>query len=103
VLQAREHQCELVLQNVGTALREDFEELSMTAVLEQISEQSVPIPADVSLIDLRIAPADRQQLRLLKAHEVLADLSDDNREQFGSLVRTLRSELGRPQQRPEDT
>ena len=36
----------------------------------------------------------RQRLRLLKAHELLADLSDDNREQFADVVRALRAELG---------
>jgi hypothetical protein len=41
-------------------------------------------------IDLRTVPAERQQRRLLKAHEVLADLSDDNREQFGDLSTLVR-------------
>ena len=95
VLQAREGNCDLLLQHVPTVLRDDFEELSMTAVLEQISEEPVPVPRDLTSINLHTAPSDRQQLRLLKAHEVLADLSDDNREQFGDLVDTLRSELGR--------
>jgi len=95
VLQAREHNCAIQLQNVGSELRASFEELSMDAVLEQISQHTVPIPDDLKRIDLNVTPSDRQQQRLLKAHEVLADLSEDNREAFGSLVETLRSELGK--------
>ena len=81
------------LQNVPEALRDSFEELSMAIVLKHLNERPVDLPAQLKAIDLRATHGTRQQQRLLKAHEVLAELSDENREQFGSLVKALRSEL----------
>ncbi|MEZ5551561.1 MAG: SpoIIE family protein phosphatase [Pseudomonadales bacterium] len=83
----------VLLQNVGANLREDFEELSMKIVLANISEDAVEIPEKRVALDLKSSTLDHQQLRLLRAHEVLAELSDDNREQFGALVETLRGEM----------
>jgi hypothetical protein len=36
---------------------------------------------------------DQQGLRLLKAHEILASLSEENREQFQEVVSSLRQDL----------
>ncbi len=92
-LQALEAGCSCVVQNVSPSLRSNFEELSMTVVLEHISQDPVELPVQRSQLDLSATHLDRQQRRLLKAHEMLAELSDENLEQFGCLVETLRSEL----------
>lgn len=93
VLRALEVGRSCVVQNVKPSLEANFEELSMTVVLEHISAEPIELPAQRTQIDLSATHADRQQNRLLKAHEMLAELSDENQEQFGSLVETLRSEL----------
>lgn len=93
VLQSRGAGTGIRLQNVGDKLVRDFEELSMKAVLSRIAKEPVEVPEQRRSIDLSAADTNRQQLRLLKAHEVLAELSEDNREQFGALVEALRSEM----------
>ncbi|MFV2090083.1 MAG: STAS domain-containing protein, partial [Pseudomonadales bacterium] len=93
-LRALEVGCSCVVQNVSPHLEANFEELSMTVVLEHMSAESIELPAQRTHLDLSATHLDRQQHRLLKAHEVLAELSDENQEQFGSLVETLRSESG---------
>jgi anti-anti-sigma regulatory factor len=84
----------LTFQNVPQPLMESFEELSMKGVLNHIGTEPINLPDQLTVMDLRATHGSRQQQRLLKAHEILAELSDDNREQFGGLVATLRSELG---------
>lgn len=83
----------LAVQNASEGLRSCFEELSMTGVLDHAKGAPVAPPAERTEISLRAAHGVRQQQRLLKAHEMLAALSDDNREQFSGLVEMLRSEL----------
>jgi sigma-B regulation protein RsbU (phosphoserine phosphatase) len=83
----------LRIQNVSDDLRESFGELSMTAVLAAIPAEPLGLPEKLVQIDVSRRDLDRQQRRLLKAHEELADLSGDNREAFGSLLDALRAEL----------
>lgn len=90
---AEETQTRIALQNVSSSMRDTFQELSMTAVLDQITVEAKQTDAPRHQLDLNVAPTERQQKRLLKAHEVLAELSEDNRAQFASLLSTLRSEL----------
>jgi serine phosphatase RsbU (regulator of sigma subunit)/anti-anti-sigma regulatory factor len=92
-VQALEAGRSCLIQNAAAALRSNFEELSMTVVLEHIARQPLALPEERTQLDLSGTQVDRQQQRLLKAHEVLAELSDENQEQFGSLLETLRSEL----------
>ncbi len=84
----------LTLQNVPSTLIESFQELSMDEVLSQISSSAVGLPERLTNVDLHATHGTRQQQRLLKAHEMLAELSEGNREQFGGVVETLRKELG---------
>ena len=84
----------LTLQNVTEPLVESFKELSMREVLDHIAEEAIALPPGFREIDLHATHGPRQQQRLLKAHEMLAELSDGNREQFGGVVETLRQELG---------
>jgi serine phosphatase RsbU (regulator of sigma subunit)/anti-anti-sigma regulatory factor len=83
----------LTLQNVPTPLLESFDELSMQGVLDHIAAEPIGLPEHLTRIDLRATHGARQQQRLLKAHEMLSTLSEHNREQFGGLVETLRTEL----------
>jgi len=92
-LQADSAGRKLRLQNVPPAILSNFEELSLEGVLRHISRQPVAVPDQLTTIDLRATHDTRQQQRLLRAHEMLAELSDENQEQFGVLVDTLRSEL----------
>lgn len=82
----------VVLQNVGERQLEDFEELSMSAALDHIVTESIPVPEKRTPLEMRSTSIEGQQRRLLKAHEALVKLSDANREQFGSLTDTLRQE-----------
>ena len=83
----------VVLQRVPDALRTMFEELSLAQVLGCCASDALPLPRARQPLQLRITDVHRQKLRLLKAHEVLAGLSDDNREQFGGVVEAMREDL----------
>ncbi|MEQ8860103.1 MAG: SpoIIE family protein phosphatase [Pseudomonadales bacterium] len=91
---ADRHDGRLVLQRVPDPLREAFEELSMTAVLDRIGAESRPVPE--AQRDVRVPEHSRSahHRRLLKAHEVLSELSDENREEFASVLDALRQQDG---------
>ena len=83
------------VQNASAALKNAFEELSMHIVLERLSAQPVEVPQQRTALQLPPTDPHRQQMRLLAAHEVLADLSEDNQAQFGPVVDAMREDLGR--------
>ncbi|MCZ6886986.1 MAG: SpoIIE family protein phosphatase, partial [Gammaproteobacteria bacterium] len=83
------------VQNASASLKNAFEELSMHIVLERLSAQSVEVPQQRTALQLPPTDPHRQQMRLLAAHEVLADLSEDNQAQFGPVVDAMREDLGR--------
>ena len=93
VQQAQQAGSAITLQNVRPKLLADFEELSLKAVLAQIALEPGAVPTQRTPIDLSAVNESRREVRLLRAHEVLAELSDENFEQFGGLVEDLRSEL----------
>ena len=95
ILRADEAGRSIWLQNVGGHLLSNFEELSMGTALAHIASEPVEVPEQRTQIDLG-GNLERQQQRLLQAHEVLAELSDDNRDQFGNLIETLRAERRDP-------
>lgn len=75
------------------SVRALFAELGLERVLAAVDERAAeppcaptPLPHD--------PPGQECQERLLRAHEVLCELSEENRERFASLVQTLRAELG---------
>ena len=73
-----------------------FDELHMTLVLAHVRESAHPLPD--SLLSVPSASPDRRlarQMRLLRAHEMLASLDEHNRDQFAAVVDALRDELGR--------
>lgn len=81
------------LQRVPTSIRALFEELSMDAVLNHATLVSEPLPEKMETLTRSSTDVAVQGERMLKAHEVLASLSDENREQFQDVVESLRSDL----------
>jgi serine phosphatase RsbU (regulator of sigma subunit)/anti-anti-sigma regulatory factor len=82
---------DIVLQNVSDPLRASFEELSMAPVLTRIVAKPLPLPEVWQSIERSAHSLVRQRQRLLKAHEVLASLSEENREEFQSVIDALRA------------
>jgi len=81
------------LQGVRPAVRQLFEELSMQSVLDRTHAATMPLPGELHPLSQGSDDAKRRQNRMLRAHEVLAGLSDENLEQFRDVVESLREEL----------
>jgi serine phosphatase RsbU (regulator of sigma subunit)/anti-anti-sigma regulatory factor len=81
------------LQQLSPTLIAAFEELSMQQVLDSVATKPVPVPAKRHKLDLIEVSPHQQQERLLKAHELLAELSDQSQAEFSSLIEILRSEI----------
>ncbi|MCZ6650289.1 MAG: STAS domain-containing protein, partial [Acidobacteria bacterium] len=75
------------------AVRRLFAELGLKRVLDAIQEEPAEPPCPPSPVR-QDPPARESQQRLLRAHEVLSELSDENRERFAGVVAALRAELG---------
>ena len=83
----------IVVQSVPARIEASFRELSMKGVLEHISPTACSLPEGMQPV-LRSLDGEAERGRLLRAHEVLASLSDENREQFEDVVAMLRKEGG---------
>lgn len=81
------------LQGVTPALRQLLEELSMTAVLAHILDATQALPDEMIEISAAMLSPQQQGARILSAHESLAALSEENREQFRGVVDSLRADL----------
>jgi serine phosphatase RsbU (regulator of sigma subunit)/anti-anti-sigma regulatory factor len=81
------------LQGVDGAVRSAFEELSMENVLDAADQPAVPLPADLQPLAGGPVAGPESKLRILRAHEALADLSAQNRQKFASVIETMRSQL----------
>lgn len=81
------------LQSVDKRVQRLFEELSMKLVLERIHTPAEALPVMEPLV--KTTP-DQGTLhrRILRAHDILVSLSDDNREQFQGIVEMLKKEMG---------
>ncbi len=79
------------LQGVSAEVRKLFEELSMACVLDHISSDTTPLPTDMAAIDTMNLSQEQQGARILSAHETLASLSAENREEFKAVVDSLRA------------
>lgn len=77
----------------GPSVVKLFEELGLRQVLSHVVVEPADYPADPVPLDIE-QPARESQLRLLRAHQMLASLSDENRVKFQDLVAALRAELG---------
>jgi phosphoserine phosphatase RsbU/P len=82
------------LQCVPRPVRALFEELDMQGVLERTSIVVEPLPERMTSLKRSDADDATQGQRVLRAHEILASLSDENREQFREVVESLRQDLG---------
>ena len=95
---ASEAEVELVplrIQGVLPSVRAWLEELSMHSVLARVTEEEVELPRNMQKLTEARSDSTHERLRLLRAHELLARLSDANREKFQEVVDTLRSEIGK--------
>ncbi|MBA02395.1 MAG: hypothetical protein CMQ36_00005, partial [Gammaproteobacteria bacterium] len=90
---AAAHSAELVLQNVSYPIRKNFTELGMHAVIESISVRPQESPDKRNLVWVTTTDPRSQKLRLLRAHEVLAELNVHNREEFGDVLDELRQDI----------
>ena len=86
---------QLRIQGVLPSVRVWLEELSMHSVLARVSEDAVALPRTMQRLAEARSDTTHERLRLLRAHELLARLSDSNREKFQEVVDTLRSEIGK--------
>jgi sigma-B regulation protein RsbU (phosphoserine phosphatase) len=78
------------LQNVGDELRGLFIELTMTQVLSCVADRAEPLPARMT--DVQIKGDAQTQSLILRAHELLAELSPHNAEEFAPVIEALRQE-----------
>jgi len=74
------------------AVRALFVELGLERVLDAVDERAAEPPCQPTPV-AHDPPERESQERLLRAHEILSELSDENRERFADLVQTLRAEL----------
>jgi len=80
----------VALQRVPDRLRAAFAELSLEEVMNHIDERALALPERLEALPVPSVDPRRQQLRLLRAHETLAALSDRNREIFADVIGNLR-------------
>jgi anti-anti-sigma regulatory factor len=87
---------EFRLQGVAPRLDELFAELGMDRVRDHVVPRMLPLPTRLlPLADA--APDEASKARhLLRAHEVLATLSERNRREFDPLLAALRREVAAP-------
>ena len=86
------------IQNVSDEIQRSFVELGLNSVLDVVAlqPQKVPLSNESTAIE---SPHDiDQELRLLKAHEELASLNEQNREEFSFVVEELQEEHRQRQQ-----
>jgi len=82
----------VVVGRPSERLRALFDELGLEQVLAAIREDAPGPPAEPVPM-AQDSPTHEVQLRLLRAHEILSELSEENRERFAGLIQTLRAEL----------
>jgi len=89
---AKQAAATLRLQNVPQALIDAFAELSMSEVLDCITSEPAALPERQRRVQLPEHSRGAHQRRLLRAHEMLAELSDENRREFSGVIEALRNE-----------
>jgi sigma-B regulation protein RsbU (phosphoserine phosphatase) len=88
-LTARAERCPPIrIQNVPDDIRRLFVELAMTRVESCIVEHAEPLPADLTAVRAK-GDAGARSL-ILHVHELLAELSPHNAEQFNPVIEALR-------------
>ena len=84
---------ELRLQGVMPPVEDLFREVGMKRVMEHMVPVMLPLPSQMSPLLGEDQELRSQTLRILKAHEGLAALSENNRREFDPLLEALRKEL----------
>jgi len=84
---------ELRLQGVTPPVEALFAELGMECVLDRMVPVMLPLPTQMSDVSSGDADSRSQRLRILRAHEALASLSERNRREFDPLLEVLRREV----------
>lgn len=84
---------QLSMQGASESLLRTFMELGMNDVLGCMTESPTALPANRHPVETGPSDPRSQQLRLLKAHEILADLNVENREEFEAVVQELRDDI----------
>ncbi len=83
---------EVSLRGPNQVVRGLFAELGLEAVLASIRTDEFVAPAEQVLVPE--TPSTRESHRLLlRAHETLSEISDENRERFSGVVEALRADL----------
>jgi MFS superfamily sulfate permease-like transporter len=99
VSSARRSGVEVALQAVSDAHRGLFEELAISPVLEAIcDDHSEPPPGELRA-PAAVESSDLRHRHILRAHEVLASLSESNHDAFRDVIEDLSKELGAKQAR----
>lgn len=106
---AVEHDAAMRIQGVLPVIRELFEELGMSGVIDCITPGMTPLPNTMVPLAASSESGARNQAQILRAHRTLASLSETNRQEFLKLIEGLEKELteyesrqgGRDLQAPE--
>jgi len=91
-LRADDAGVELRLQGVMPPVQALFDELGMSRVLERVVATMLPLPGRMQPLVDTSGDAHRSAVRVLRAHEKLAGLSEANRREFDPLLEMLRKE-----------
>ena len=91
----------LRIQSVLPEVRALFEELGMDGVLERITPAMVPLPGRMTALMGAAMCDQRDQRRILYAHEALASLSERNRAEFATVIEYVRKQLDQNRDAPE--
>jgi serine phosphatase RsbU (regulator of sigma subunit)/anti-anti-sigma regulatory factor len=93
VEQAESRDVELRLQGVMPPVEDLFREVGMKRVMEHMVPVMLPLPSQMSPLVSEEEERRSQTLRILRAHEGLAALSESNRREFDPLLVALRKEI----------
>jgi anti-anti-sigma regulatory factor len=84
---------EFRLQGVTPPVEALFAELGMDRMLDHMVRITLPLPRQMATLTPNDPDSHARWLRILKAHESLAGLSDRNRREFDPLLQILRKEV----------
>ncbi len=81
------------VQRISESVCRLFQELSMDLVLQHVREPTEPLP-HMEALAKTAAEEGTLHRRILRAHDVLVSLSEENRKKFQGVVDMLRKEMG---------
>lgn len=92
VERAGEADCPAGIQATPKTIEAAVRELSMELVLAAMRVDTLPLPGTLARLSIHPSDLKHQRERLLRAHEVLMDLSEGNRAEFSGVVDALRAD-----------